>query len=87
MPVDAVVLGIPRGGVIVAAVVARSLGLRLDVVVPRKLGAPGNPELGIGAIAPGVQVLDERMIARLSIPERDTWKRRSSDAGGGDRAA
>lgn len=59
---DVVVLAIPRGGVIVGEVVARELGVPLDVVVPRKIGAPGNPELGIGAIAPGVRVLDRRMV-------------------------
>ena len=48
---DAVVLGIPRGGVIVAAEVARSLGLPLDVAVAAKVGAPGNPEYAIGAVA------------------------------------
>ena len=62
-----VVLGIPRGGVVTAVPVARALGARLDVVVPRKLGAPFNPELAIGAVAPGVQVLDERLIARLGV--------------------
>jgi putative phosphoribosyl transferase len=64
---DAVVLGIPRGGVLVAAEVARRLDLPLDVVVPRKIGAPGNPELGIGAVAPGVRVLDQGMIRRLGV--------------------
>jgi putative phosphoribosyl transferase len=63
----AVVLGVPRGGVVVAAPVARRLGAPLDVVVPRKLRAPGNPELGIGAIAPGVEVLDDGVAARLGI--------------------
>lgn len=64
----AVVLGVPRGGVVVAAPVADALGVPLDVVVPKKLSAPGNPELGIGAVAPGVQVLDERLVARLGVP-------------------
>jgi putative phosphoribosyl transferase len=62
-----VVLGIPRGGVEVAAVVARELGAALDVVVPRKIGAPGNPELGLGAVAEGVEVLDERLIRMLGV--------------------
>jgi predicted phosphoribosyltransferase len=62
-----VVLGIPRGGAEVAAVVAEALGAPLDVVVPRKIGAPGNPELGIGAVAEGVQVLDERLIRTLGV--------------------
>jgi len=48
---DAIVLGIPRGGVIVAAEVARELGLPLDVAVAAKVGAPGNPEYAIGAVA------------------------------------
>jgi putative phosphoribosyl transferase len=63
----AVVLGIPRGGVLVAVPVARALDAPLDVVVPKKLGAPGNPELGIGAVAPGVRVLDEWLITRLGV--------------------
>jgi putative phosphoribosyl transferase len=64
---EVVILAIPRGGVIVGEAVARALGAPLDVVVPRKIGAPGNPELGIGAIAPGVQVLDRRMVQALDV--------------------
>lgn len=64
---DAVVLAIPRGGAIVGEVVARALHAPLDVVVPRKIRAPGNPELGIGAVAPGVRVLDERMVDLLGV--------------------
>lgn len=67
---DVVVLAIPRGGVIIGEVVARQLGAPLDVVVPRKIGAPGNPELGLGAVAPGVRVLDERMIRMLGVSPR-----------------
>lgn len=51
IPRDAVILGIPRGGVAVAAVVARELGLPLDVVAAAKVGAPGNSEYAIGAVA------------------------------------
>lgn len=47
---DVVVLGIPRGGVIVAGEISRRLGLPLDVVIASKIGAPGNPEYAIGAI-------------------------------------
>ena len=64
---DAVVLAIPRGGVVVGRVVADRLGVPLDVVIPRKVGAPGNPELGLGAVAPGVRVLDERLISELRV--------------------
>jgi predicted phosphoribosyltransferase len=66
----ALVLAIPRGGVIVAAPVARALDAPLDVVIPHKLGAPHNPELAIGAIAPGVRVLDEGLMRALNVPER-----------------
>jgi putative phosphoribosyl transferase len=63
----AVVLGIPRGGVIVAAPVAAALRAPLDVVLTHKLGAPGNPELAIGAVAPGVRVVSERAVRMLGV--------------------
>ena len=67
-----VVLGLPRGGVVVAAEVARALGAPLDVLVVRKLGAPGNPELGIGAIAEGgITVHNDGLIARLGVPRAE----------------
>lgn len=64
-----VVLGVARGGVIVAAEVAEALGAPLDVVIPRKIGAPGNPELGIGAVAPGVRVLDRASMHMLGVDD------------------
>ena len=67
---DVVVLGIPRGGVEIAAVAAGALGAALDVVIPRKIGAPGNPELGLGAVAEGVEVIDERLVRILGVDER-----------------
>jgi predicted phosphoribosyltransferase len=66
---DSLILAIPRGGVIVGEVVARELGLPLDVVVPRKIGAPMNPELGLGAVAPGVRVLDPNLIDLLGVSD------------------
>jgi putative phosphoribosyl transferase len=66
---ELVVLGVPRGGVEVAAGIAEELHAPLDVVIPRKVGAPGNPELGIGAVAEDVEVLDGRLIAILGVPE------------------
>jgi len=66
---DTVVLGIPRGGMVVANEVARELGAELDVVLVRKLGAPMNPELAIGAIAEDGQVfLDDSLVSRLRVP-------------------
>ena len=66
----ATVLGIPRGGVAVALPVARALGAPLDVVIPRKLRSPDNPELAIGAVAPGVMVLHERAVRQLGVTPR-----------------
>lgn len=66
---DTVVLGLPRGGVPVARVVADRLNAPLDVLVSRKIGAPGNPEFAIGAItARGVRVLNESALRHLYLP-------------------
>jgi len=54
---DAVVLGIPRGGVVVAAEVAAYLDLPLDIVMAAKVGAPGNPEYAVGAVTADGEVL------------------------------
>lgn len=62
-----VVLGLPRGGVAVAYEVATALDAPLDVIVARKLGAPQQPELAMGAIAKGASVLREEVIAALGI--------------------
>ena len=68
---DVIVLGLPRGGVPIAAEVARAIGARLDVFVVRKIGLPGHRELAMGAIASGgVRVLNEDVL---------TWRRVSQD--------
>jgi putative phosphoribosyl transferase len=65
-----VVFALPRGGVPVGVEVSRSLDAPLEIVVSRKLGAPGQPEFGIGAVAPGgVRVLNERVVRTLDIGE------------------
>ncbi len=65
-----VVVGIPRGGVPVAAEVARILGAPLDVVIVRKIGAPQNPEFAIGALAEGgIHVLSERTVRALGLSD------------------
>lgn len=71
---DAIVLALPRGGVPVAAEVARHLQLPLDVLLVRKLGVPGHEELAMGAIASGgVRVFNEDLLLRLAIePEHVT---------------
>lgn len=61
-----VVLGIPRGGVVVAKVVAEKLGWPMGVIVTKKLGYPNNPELAVGAVAEeGEPVWDERFKGRI----------------------
>jgi putative phosphoribosyl transferase len=65
-----IVLGVPRGGVVVAYELARGLDAPLDVYITRKIGAPYNPELAIGAVASdGTVVLDEELVTRLGIPQ------------------
>lgn len=67
---ETVVLGIPRGGIVVAKKVADELKVPLDIVVTRKIGAPGQEELAIGAIGPqGFKVLDQDLISRLGVEE------------------
>lgn len=63
-----VVVGLARGGVPVAAEVARALGAQLDVLVVRKLGVPGQPEYGFGALGEdGVRIVDDRTVALLGL--------------------
>src|ERR671918_1845004 len=65
---DALVLGLPRGGVPVAAEVARALGAPLDVFLVRKLGVPGHEELAMGAIASGgARVLNDMVVSGLNF--------------------
>lgn len=84
---DAVVLGIARGGVVVAAALAEELGLELDAVVVRKLGAAGHEEFAVGAIADGVRIvtpdalrwagMSSKDLERVEAAERDELARRT----------
>lgn len=68
---DVIVLALPRGGVPVGIEVAEALGATFDVLVVRKLGTPGQPELAMGAIASGgMQVLNKRVIEEAAVSER-----------------
>jgi putative phosphoribosyl transferase len=70
---DTIVLGLPRGGVPVAAEVAAMLRAPLDMFAVRKLGVPGYPELALGAVATGgVRVLNEDVLASVSHVDADT---------------
>ncbi len=67
---DSLVLAIPRGGMVIGAVIAKNLSCPLDVIITRKLGAPGNPELAIGATtSKGGIVLDRDLMDRLGITQ------------------
>ena len=67
---DAIVLAIPRGGVVVGFEVAKAFGIPLDVIIPRKIGAPGNPELAIGAMTEdGTVLVDNVLVERLGVSE------------------
>jgi predicted phosphoribosyltransferase len=72
---EVIVLGLTRGGVPVAGEVAAALQAPLDVIVVRKLGAPFQPELAMGAIAPeGTQVLDQEIIRAFGLIDQDVVK-------------
>jgi len=67
---DTLVLGIPRGGVVVAAEVADELDAELNIVVARKLGAPDQPELAIGAVtANGGQYLNDELVLEIGVSQ------------------
>lgn len=71
-----VILALPRGGVPVAAVVAARFDAPLDVLVARKVGAPGNPEFGIGAVAEGgIRFADPETLRMLGLDDRDFERR------------
>jgi len=73
---DPIVIGLPRGGVIVAAEVARALGAPLDIAIVRKVGAPGNPELAVGAVGEGGVVIRNRdLVGLLGLSDADFARR------------
>ncbi|MFN4071880.1 MAG: phosphoribosyltransferase [Thermus sp.] len=81
-----VVLGIPRGGVVVADEVARGLGGELDVVLVRKVGAPGNPEFALGAVGEkggmvlkpyALQYADQSYLEREAARQKDVIRKRA----------
>ena len=67
-PNQGLVLAIPRGGVVVGQQIAKTLNYPLDVIITKKIGAPGNPELAVGAIGfVGEPVIDEDLVTRLGV--------------------
>ncbi|GGM94930.1 phosphoribosyltransferase [Thermus composti] len=82
-----VVLGVPRGGVVVADEVARRLGGELDVILVRKVGAPGNPEFALGAVGENgalvlrpyaFQYADESYLEREAARQKDVLRKRAA---------
>ncbi|CAN7480772.1 MULTISPECIES: phosphoribosyltransferase [Neorhizobium] len=71
LPPDPILMALPRGGVPVAFEVAQRLGLPLDLLIVRKIGAPGHPEYGIGAVVDGREphvIVDEDAARRFHVP-------------------
>ena len=67
---DAVVLGIPRGGVVIAKEIAHSLSIQMDIVLSRKIGAPFNPEYAIGAVGEDGKVfINEETLSQMHIDD------------------
>lgn len=65
-----IIIALPRGGVVLGYEIAKMLNAPLDIIVARKIGAPSQPELGVGAIAPhGVRILNNGLIETLRISE------------------
>ena len=69
---DLVVVGLPRGGVPVAAEVAQALGVPLDVIIVRKIGVPWQPELGMGAVGEdGARIINPEVVRIAGVSQRD----------------
>src|SRR5687768_14101420 len=83
-PDRTIVLALPRGGVAVGYEVARELGVPIDVIVARKIGAPHQPELAVGAVtAGGYLVIDRDLIQTLQVSEdflREEQRRETEEA-------
>jgi putative phosphoribosyl transferase len=65
----AVVMAIPRGGIIIGDVIASELGAKLDVVVSKKIGAPFDPELAIGAVMPDGSYFLNEVAYTINVPQ------------------
>lgn len=77
---DVIVLGLPRGGVVVASEIARTLGARLDVMLVRKLGVPEHRELAMGAIASGgVRILNPEVVRAVEDEEVEAVAREEEE--------
>ena len=72
---DVVVLALPRGGIVIGYEIAKKLNVRLDIILVQKIGAPSNPELGIGALSEErVSYLEKNIIKHLGLKKQDVKK-------------
>ena len=72
---DVVVLALPRGGIVIGYEIAKKLNVKLDILLVQKIGAPSNPELGIGALSEGkVSYLEKNIIKHLGLKKQDVKK-------------
>lgn len=72
---DVVVLALPRGGIVIGYEIAKKLNVKLDILLVQKIGAPSNPELGIGALSEeGVSYLEKNIIKHLGLNKEDVKK-------------
>lgn len=69
-----IILALPRGGVPVGYEIAQALKAPLEVLIVRKIGLPWNPELGVGAVAPGVKILDKEMLYQFGVTTAEIEK-------------
>lgn len=66
------IMAIPRGGVVVAAEIGKELNLPVDLIIPRKIGAPINPEMAVGAVTQdGTAIFDHNVLGKLGLKEKD----------------
>lgn len=78
---NAIVIGVPRGGVVLADIVAKKLGAEFDIAIPRKLGAPDNEELAIGAVMEdGTSYINKYLVNALRIPQEYIEKEKAHQA-------
>ncbi len=78
---NALVIGVPRGGVVLADIVTKKLGAEFDIVIPKKLGAPDNEELAIGAVMEdGTSYINKYLVNALRIPQEYIEKEKARQA-------
>lgn len=77
---EGLVLAIPRGGVVVGAEITKRLGLKMDLIIPRKVGAPHNPEVAVGAVTQdGTAIFNQPLVDLMGISEFELKEKAASE--------